>query len=243
MSDIIKAKKKIVILTGAGISTESGIPDFRSPGGLWSIYRTVTIQEFLANEEDRKYYWQYKRESYKNIVKANPNDGHNALVTLEKKGKLQCLITQNIDGLHQIAGNSSNLILELHGTDRQVICLKCSKLYNRDEIQAHLERSDDVPVCDDCGGWLKPATVSFGQNLQPQIIEQAMYESEHCDAFLVIGSSLTVHPAALLPEHAKRSGAWLGILNGDPTPLDSFSDWVCHDPAGQVLQKAINITI
>ncbi len=240
LSDIIKCRKKIVVLTGAGISTESGIPDFRSPGGLWSRYRTVTIQEFLANAEDRKYYWQYKKESYKSIVKAKPNAGHNALVKLEEFGILQRLITQNIDGLHQIAGSDSNLILELHGSDRQVICLHCSKLYDRDEIQSHLEISDDVPLCDDCGGWLKPATVSFGQNLQPQIIEQAMYQSKHCDAFLVIGSSLTVHPAASLPEYAKRSGSWLGILNRDPTPLDSIADWVCHDPAGEVLQRAIN---
>lgn len=233
---IIQAEEKIVILTGAGISTESGIPDFRSPGGVWSRYRMITIQEFLSSHEARVEYWRFKKETYRDFSVAKPNAGHRAIASLEKNGKLSRLITQNIDGLHQDAGNSSEKVIELHGTERKVICLNCSSLYERDAIQHRVENGEDVPLCDKCNGWLKPATISFGQNLVKEVLETAFFESENCRVFLVIGSSLTVQPAASLPEIAKRNGAWLGILNRDPTPLDMIADWSCHQSAGEVLQ-------
>ena len=237
----IQAVKHITVLTGAGISTESGIPDFRSPGGIWSKYRTVTIQEFLASHQARVEYWRYKKGTFKDFHDAKPNIGHDALVELEKTGKLQALITQNIDGLHQLAGNSSRKVIELHGTERFVICLNCGQQYDRATIQEKIEQIDKVPQCDQCNGWLKPATVSFGQVIPKGILDRAYRESETCELFLVIGSSLTVQPASILPMIAKQNGAWLGILNRDPTPFDSLADWICRHSAGEVLNKTFKL--
>ena len=221
------------------MSTESGISDFRSPGGIWSKYKPVTIQEFKAKHENRLKYWQYKKETFEQFHNAAPNSGHNAIVHLEKMGRLRLLITQNIDGLHQEAGNSPEKVLELHGNERVVKCLNCGKAYERVVIQKRLLEGEDVPVCGKCGGWLKPATISFGQELPKKVLERAYRESEKCDVFLVVGSSLTVQPASLLPVTAKTQGAWLGILNRDPTHLDYSADWVCHESAGKVLTSAI----
>lgn len=239
LQDVIDSQDRIVVLTGAGISTESGIPDFRSPGGIWSRYKTVTIQEFLSSNDARKRYWQYKMETYRDFSRASPNSGHHALVKLERDNKLQILVTQNIDGLHQQAGNSADKVLELHGTERYVKCLTCEHRFDRDRIQERVESGEEVPICDSCGGWLKPATISFGQMLPEQVLKRAFLESEKCRAFLVIGSSLSVQPAAMLPEIAKDAGAWLGILNRDPTPLDQLADWVCHSGAGEILSQVI----
>jgi NAD-dependent deacetylase len=235
----IRSAKQIVVLTGAGISTESGIPDFRSPGGLWSRYQPITYQEFLTSKDARRRYWQYRKEIYPEFAAARPNAGHLVLVELERRGKLQALITQNIDGLHEAAGNSPSKIIELHSTERWVACLTCGERWTRVEAQERLEAGEDILLCGKCGGILKPATISFGQSLLETVIRQAFAESEHCEAFLVIGSSLVVHPAAQLPVAAKRRGAWLGILNRDPTPVDGLADWRSRLSAGHVLSAAI----
>ena len=239
LKETIRHAKHIVVLTGAGISTESGIPDFRGPQGIWSKYRMVTIQEFLTSEEARLEYWRYKKETFRDIRNAAPNIGHHALAHLEKIGKLQALITQNIDGLHRLAGNSAEKIIELHGTDRYVVCLDCGQRYDRALIQERIDKIDAVPKCDHCKGWLKPATVSFGQVIPAEILDRAYKESEKCDVFLVVGSSLTVQPASSLPIVAQQNGAWLGILNREPTPVDPLADWLCHQSAGKVLDGVI----
>ena len=241
LKQTIRSAKRLVVLTGAGISTESGIPDFRSPGGIWSKYKTVTIQKFLASHDARVDYWRYKKETFQSFHSALPNIGHNALVELERSGKVQVLITQNIDGLHQQAGNNPDKIIELHGTERVVICLDCGEKYDRECIQERLKSGEDVPMCDRCEGWLKPATVSFGQSIPSEVLDRAYHESQNCDAFLVIGSSLMVQPASLLPVLAKQRGAWLGILNKDSTPQDSLANWVCHHSAGEILSEALDI--
>jgi len=239
LAERIRTVEQIIVLTGAGVSTESGIPDFRSPGGIWSRYQPVTIQEFLADEEARKRYWRHRKEAYPDFAAAQPNAGHRAIAELEAKGKLQLLITQNIDGLHEAAGNSRSKVLELHGTERWVACLSCGERWGRAEVQERLEAGEDAPLCEKCGGFLKPATVSFGQSLPESVLDQAFADSENCEAFLVVGSSLQVHPAAHLPVIAKRSGAWLGVLNRAPTPLDDLADWRSHLSAGEVLSAAV----
>ena len=239
LADAIESVKQLVVFTGAGISTESGISDYRSQGGLWERYKPVTIQEFRADEDARRRYWQRKREIYPTFAAAEPNAGHRAIAELERRGKLQVLITQNIDGLHELAGNSPDRIIELHGTERWVKCLACGKRWTRAEVQERLEAGEDVPVCTDCHGWLKPATISFGQSLEPEVLERAFKESARCEAFLVVGSSLAVQPAALMPAEAKHAGAWLGILNRAETPLDDAADWRCSEPAGAVLEAMI----
>ncbi len=239
LQQLIKTTSRIVVMTGAGISTESGIPDFRSPGGIWSKYRVTRIQEFIASHEARRNYWRYKTAVYPDIESASPNAGHLALVKLEKLNKLQLIITQNIDGLHQKAGNNEKRILELHGTELEVKCLKCHARFDRLSIHQRVLAGDEVPTCDYCCGWLKPATISFGQTLHEAILNRAISESKECEAFLVIGSSLIVYPAASLPEIAKQQGAWLGILNRESTPLDAWADWVCHESIGAVLSEAL----
>jgi len=237
---VLKSVKEMVVFTGAGISTESGIPDFRSPGGIWSRYKPVQFQDFLNSEAARHRYWTYKKETYPDFALAKPNAGHYALVEMGKKGKIGTIITQNIDGLHQEAGNDPDKILELHGTERWVKCLGCNAKYSRHEIQDRLDAGEDIPLCDHCGGLLKPATISFGQSLPQKVLKIAFDESEKCEAFLVIGSSLQVQPAASLPQIAKKNGAWLGILNRESTPLDDLADSRSIGSAGQVLADVIN---
>lgn len=228
-----------MVFTGAGISTESGIPDFRSADGLWSRFQPVTIQEFLYSDDARRRYWQYKRATWPLIAAAQPNPGHRAICELERRGQLQTLITQNIDGLHERAGNTPQLILELHGSEHFVLCLSCGLRIDRTSVQQRLDAGEEIPSCASCGGWLKPATVSFGQSLPAEVLERAFHECTSCEALLAVGSSLSVMPAAQLPVVAKRHGAWLGILNREPTPLDDLADWVCHESAGAVLAEAV----
>ncbi|MDA0837401.1 MAG: Sir2 family NAD-dependent protein deacetylase [Planctomycetota bacterium] len=239
LAEAFRGTDKIVIFTGAGISTESGIPDFRSPGGIWTKYKPVMYSEFLASEDARKRYWIYKKEGFADFAAATPNAGHKAIVELEKRGMLQALITQNIDGLHEAAGNSTPLIFELHGTERWVDCLECGRRYPRAEIQKWLEAGTEVPLCESCNGIMKPATISFGQHLPEDVLTNAVVNCESCDAFLVIGSSLQVQPAANLCAIAKDAGAWVGILNRDKTPYDALVDWRSSESAGAVLSAMI----
>ncbi len=223
--------------TGAGISTESGIPDFRSPGGVWSKYQPVLYQDFLASEKARKQYWLMKKEGYRELKGAKPNAGHRALASLEAAGKIVAIITQNIDGLHQDAG--SKRVLELHGTSRHCVCLKCNERYDPDLIQERLEAAVDVPLCDKCGGLLKSATISFGQALPADVLTEAIELCIRTDLVLAIGSSLVVEPAASLPLQAKQNGARLVILNKTETPLDYVADIVVREPIGETLTQVV----
>jgi len=233
----ITTSKRVVVFSGAGLSTESGIPDFRSPGGVWDKYNPEDFyfQNFIASEAAREKYWQMATEMWEPIKTARPNQAHLTISELERLGKLDCVITQNIDGLHFKAGNSEEKILQLHGTAIFVSCLSCKKRYDRDEIQERIKKGQKAPRCEDCGGLLKPATISFGQSMPEKETQEAYHRSSSCDLFIVIGSSLVVQPAASMPLVAKRSGAKLVIINRDPTPYDDMADLVIHAQAGPTM--------
>jgi len=239
--ELINQSRKVIVFTGAGVSTESGIPDFRSPGGIWQKYdpEDFYYQKFISSEESREKYWQMSREFYEPLKNAQPNAAHKAVVELEKMGKLDCVITQNIDNLHQRAGNSPEKVIELHGTAISVSCLSCRKKYTREEIQARLLKGVRVPKCDECGGILKPDTVSFGQSMPPKETAESFQRARNCDLLIVIGSSLVVQPAASIPLEAKDHGAKLVIINRDPTYHDSYADVVIHGSAGEVMKKIL----
>jgi len=237
VADWILQSQRLVVFTGAGLSTESGIPDFRSPGGVWSRYNPADFdfQNFLASETSREKYWQMATEMYASIREAEPNPAHLAIYGLDRLGKLEVVITQNIDGLHEKAGHDADKIIELHGTALHVSCLNCGKRYNRDEIQERIKQGAKAPACDDCRGPLKPATISFGQAMPERETQEAYRRSAASDLFIVIGSSLVVQPAASLPLAAKRGGARLVIVNRDPTPYDDLADLVIPGQAGRIL--------
>jgi NAD-dependent deacetylase len=219
--------------TGAGVSTASGVPDFRSPGGIWSRYKPVPFQEFVLDPEARRRYWLYKKETYRDFADARPNAAHHALARMESAGRLRAVVTQNIDGLHQDAG--SERVLELHGTNRRVVCIRCAAAWPAAEIQARLLEGCDVPTCDRCGGILKSATVSFGQALPADVLEASFQVAASVDVLLVLGSSLVVHPAASIPMAAAKAGARLVIVNREPTPLDGLAEVVLREPLEEVV--------
>ncbi|RPJ39835.1 MAG: NAD-dependent deacylase [Deltaproteobacteria bacterium] len=241
VADWIRKAQKVIVFTGAGVSTESGIPDFRSPGGVWQKYNPEDFyyQKFISSEASREKYWQMSREFYEPLKNAEPNEAHRAIAQLEKLGKLDCVITQNIDNLHQRAGSSPEKVIELHGTAVSVSCLSCRKKYPREEIQARLLRGARVPLCDACGGILKPDTVSFGQPMPPRETAESFDRARSCDLFIVIGSSLVVQPAASLPLEAKEHGAKLVMINRDPTYHDVYADAVIHGSAGEVMRRIV----
>jgi NAD-dependent deacetylase len=238
---LILISKRIVVFAGAGLSTESGIPDFRSPGGVWDRYdpEDFSFQNFLSSEASREKYWQMATEMYEPMKKAQPNFAHLAIAEMERLGKLDCVITQNIDGLHFKAGNSEDKVIQLHGTAMYVSCLTCSKRYDRDEIQERLRKGLKAPYCDACGGPLKPATISFGQSMPEKETQEAYHRSSLSDLFVVIGSSLVVQPAASMPLVAKRNGAKLVIINRDPTSYDDMADLVIHGQAGPIMDSIL----
>jgi NAD-dependent deacetylase len=231
----------IVVFTGAGMSTESGIPDFRSPGGIWTRYKPEDFiyQRFLASVEARERYWEMSTELYLVLKEAKPNAGHRAIAHLEALGKLDCVITQNIDGLHQAAGNDDGKVIELHGTALAVSCLECGRRYDRDVIQLRIAQGLRAPQCDMCQGPLKPATISFGQQMPERETFEAFRRSRQADLFIVVGSSLVVQPAASLPLVAREGGGRLVIVNRDATSLDSLADLVLQSPAGEVLADVV----
>jgi NAD-dependent deacetylase len=232
---MIQAASRIAAFTGAGISTESGIPDFRSPGGVWDRYRIVTYQEFVASHEARVEYWQMKKELFQEMKDARPNSAHYSLAELEKFGKLQCLITQNIDGLHQDAGNSEERIIELHGTNRKALCIQCSKKWPIHMIQERLDSGEIDPHCDVCRGPIKPATISFGQAMPEDKMNRAVECTSQSDLFLMIGSSLQVEPAASIPSLAHQNGANLIFINRTETCRDHLAAVIFRENAGEVL--------
>lgn len=229
----IKNSTAVVFFTGAGISTESGVPDFRSPGGVWTKYQPVLFQEFLASESARIQHWQLKKATYELFKTVKPNLAHYAIRQFEQREQLLGLITQNIDGLHKIAGTSQEKLVELHGTDRLVTCLKCAKRYDPFDVYENLGEDFTAPTCDACGGFLKSANVSFGQSMPVEAMQRAQAWSEQAEVFIVVGSSLQVQPAASFPVIAKRSGALLAIVNRDATPLDDMADFLYHGGIGE----------
>jgi NAD-dependent deacetylase len=234
--DFVNNSDKIVAFTGAGFSAESGISTFRGAGGLWSKYDPSIYADINNFYRDPTYYWSFFRdERYPVIRKAKPNYGHYALVDLEKRGKLYRLITQNIDGLHQVAGNSE--VIELHGNTRKINCLSCDKTYSMDKIYEKLQK--ELPPRCSCGGVLKPGTILFGEPLPQYSLNMAKLAAKNCDMFMVLGSSLVVYPAASLPRTAKKNGAILIIINIDQTPLDAIADLVINDSASVVLSKLL----
>jgi NAD-dependent deacetylase len=241
IAEFIIESRRLVVFTGAGASTESGIADFRSPGGVWDKYdpEDFYFQRFLASEESREKYWQMSTEMYESLRNAEPSRVHLAIAELEKLDKLDCVITQNIDGLHQKVGNSRERIIELHGTALSVSCLSCRRKYDRDEVQERIREGVKVPRCDDCGGLLKPDTISFGQAMPVQETNEAYKRSFDSDLFIVVGSSLVVQPAASMPINAKQGGAKLVIINRDPTPHDGYADVVINGPAGEAMARVL----
>ena len=238
LARLIQQSRALVAFTGAGASTESGIPDFRSPGGIWTKYTPVMFQDFLASHEARARYWKMHAQMRPAFSNVKPNPTHTVLAELEKQGRLLGLITQNVDRLHHAAGSSEAKVIELHGRNDITKCLSCGLVYDSAEIARLVEKGLDVPVCDDCGGWLKPATISFGQNLIEEDLERAAQWARQADLFLAIGSSLTVHPAASLPWLALQAGAKLVIINAAETPYDLHAHLVINEKSGQVLSAA-----
>lgn len=234
----------VVALTGAGISTESGIPDFRGPQGVWtkdpSAQAMFTIDSYVANPEVRRRAWSNRRDHP--AWSAEPNAGHHALVELERQGKLTAVVTQNIDGLHQRAGNSARTVHELHGTIWQAICLTCEELTAMRVVLDRVDAGEEDPACWTCGGLMKSATISFGQSLDRQVLQAAVTATSNCDVMLAIGTSLQVHPAAALCDVAKQSGARLVIVNASATPYDDQADAVVRDPIGDVLPRLVSAT-
>jgi NAD-dependent deacetylase len=230
---LVQGARSLIAFTGAGISTESGLSDFRSPGGVWDRHRIVTYKEFLESHEARVEYWKMKSGLFQELKAAKPNTAHLALAELERLGRLKCLITQNIDGLHQEAGNRN--VIELHGTNRKAICLGCGNQWLIEEIQARLETGDLDPRCSHCGGLIKPATVSFGQVMPQGELMKAFEAAARADVFLMVGSSLQVEPAASVPREAHRGGAALIFINRTETPLDRLARLIFRENAGDVL--------
>jgi len=234
-AQLLRDARRAVALTGAGLSTESGIPDFRSPGGVWERFRPIEYQEFLANHAARQEHWRYKQATVPTMLRAQPNAAHRALAALEAAGRLLAVITQNIDALHQRAG--SRRVLELHGTNLKAVCLDCEARVAIEVALAQLERGADVPRCTRCRGWLKPATVSFGQALPTEVLREAAELAQASDCFLALGSSLLVNPAASLTGVAKRGGAALVIITLSETPYDTIADVVIHGKLAEVLPR------
>jgi len=237
----IEAARRLVVLTGAGISTESGIPDFRGPQGVWTrnpeAEKQSTIQHYVADPEVRRRAWQSRLDSP--AWEAQPNAGHRALVALERRGKLDTLITQNIDGLHQAAGSSPERVVEVHGTMREVVCLACGERAPMERALARVRAGEEDPPCRTCGGILKSATISFGQSLVAGDIARAERAARQCDLLLAIGTKLSVWPVAGVVPVAKDAGARVVILNAEPTDMDGLADAVLRGSIGEILPRLI----
>jgi NAD-dependent deacetylase len=232
--DWLVAAQRICVLTGAGISTDSGIPDYRGPNGLWTrdpdAEKLVTLSYYVRDPEIRRKAWQMRRDTAADI---HPNAGHRALADLQRQGRLRALLTQNVDGLHQAAGSTG--VQELHGTVHEVECLSCGARTPMAEALARIDAGEPDPDCRDCGGILKSATVSFGQALDADVLDAAAQAAADCDVFLAVGTSLGVYPAAGLVEVAAAHGARVVIVNAEPTPYDGLADLVVREPIGQAL--------
>jgi NAD-dependent deacetylase len=232
---MIEDAQRVAIFTGAGISTESGIPDFRSPGGVWSRMKPIYFQDFVASEEKRREAWDRAFSGRAGWTGKEPNAGHYAVSRLVASGKAHAVITQNVDNLHQNAGVPAERVIELHGNASYATCLECGLRHELADLKALYLATGDLPCCRACDGIVKTATISFGQTVPREALERAEAEALACDLFLVLGSSLVVYPAARLPLIAKQNGAELAILNREPTEQDVVADLVLHDEIGPVM--------
>jgi NAD-dependent deacetylase len=241
VADMVVGAKRVVVFTGAGFSTESNIPDFRGPQGVWSKFDPdeLNLPNFLRSEEIREKYWQVHRLFWEAVKDAKPNSGHYAVTELHNIGKLDCVITQNTDGLHQKSGTPEEKMLELHGTMHWVDCLDCHKRYPRDYAHQKMLTGEKVPRCGECKGILKPATVAYGQSMPVRETNEAVARSSACDLFLAAGSSLVVYPAAQMPLLAKQNGAKLVIINMTDTPHDGHADVVIKEKTGETMAKIV----
>lgn len=236
---MVEEAQRIVFFTGAGISTESGIPDFRSPGGIWTKMRPIDFSDFMRSEEARRETWRRRFATDETMRSAEPNRGHRAVAALIDRGKASAVITQNIDGLHQASGVPATKVIELHGNTTYAHCLDCAERYEIADIRLGFEKTEEPPICVSCGGFVKTATVSFGQSMPPAAMIRAEEETLACDLFISIGSSLVVYPAAGFPEMAARNGTRLVILNREPTGLDPYADLVLHREIGATLGEVV----
>ncbi len=227
-----------VVFTGAGISTESGISDFRSKGGIWDRYKPVYYDDFISSEAARIEYWRQKNELYREMKGARPNPAHAAITDLYRMGRIAAVITQNIDGLHQESGLPDSAVIELHGNTNRVRCIRCDAISSLPEACRRIDEGDLAPECS-CGGYLKPDTISFGQAMPENELNRAIELASHCDVFLVVGSTLVVSPASLLPGYARRAGAYLAIINLSETPYDNVCDALVRQKAGAVLPDIV----
>ena len=242
LAELIERSQRIVAFTGAGVSTESGIPDFRSPGGIWSRMQPIDFRDFINSVDMRREAWRRKAVIDHDFQQAAPNRGHRALAALVARGALGAIITQNIDGLHQASGVAADKVIELHGNGTYASCLDCGRRYELAPIMAAFARDETLPVCADCDGIIKSATISFGQAMPQAAMVRAQAESTACDLFIVLGSSLVVYPAAGFPALAKRRGAKLVIINREATDQDDSADLVVHEEIGAVIGEAVGVT-
>jgi NAD-dependent deacetylase len=241
LAQAIARARRAVVFTGAGISTESGIPDFRSPGGIWTRMAPIDFSDFLSSEEARRETWRRRFEADDTWRNARPNRGHGAIAELVRRGTVAAVITQNIDGLHQASGIPAEQVIELHGNSTYAHCLDCARRFEIADLRVSFERDGSAPVCEACGGWVKTATISFGQAMPVEAMRRAEIETLAANLFIVAGSSLVVYPAAGFPELAKRNGATLVIVNREPTGLDPIADLVLHRTIGETLGVAVGV--
>ena len=241
LANLLRVSRRAVIFTGAGMSTESGIPDFRSPGGIWTKMMPVEFQDYVSDPGARRISWQRRFEMEETWNKLVPNDGHRAVADLVAMGKVSHVITQNIDALHQAGGVPDEKVIELHGNTRYAKCLDCDRRVEIADIRAHFDKHGDAPDCAACGGIVKTATISFGQPMPEKEMARAQAAALACDLMLVLGSSLAVYPAAGFPLLAKRNGAGLAILNRDQTPQDRYADLVLNAEIGPTMRAVIDL--
>jgi NAD-dependent deacetylase len=238
---MIAEAERIVAFTGAGISTESGIPDFRSPGGIWTKYKPIEFGDFLASAEARRESWRRKFASEETMRKATPNAGHRALARLVEEGRMIAVVTQNIDGLHQASGVADDRVIELHGNSTYAACLDCRRRYELDWVREIFAVGERLPHCTACGGIIKTATISFGQAMPEAEMDRAREATLAADFFIVLGSSLVVYPAAGFPILAKRNGSRLAIVNREPTDQDELADLVINAEIGATMGRAVGV--
>jgi NAD-dependent deacetylase len=241
LARLVERSERAVVFTGAGISTESGIPDFRSPAGIWTKMAPIDFESFLASESARCESWKRRFESDSVMREARPNRGHRAVAELVRRGKVATVITQNIDGLHQASGLADDQVIELHGNTTYAHCLDCAARYEIAALRVAFERDGKAPRCTRCDGFVKTATISFGQAMPEEPMRRARDAALSADLFMVVGSSLVVFPAAGFPEIAKRNGAALAIVNREPTHLDSVADSVTRRSIGEALGMVAGI--
>ena len=240
LQDLIEGAGAVAGFTGAGISTESGIPDFRSPESPWMRHKPIPFEAFLRSDEARREAWRRKFAMDDLSRDAQPNRGHFALAALVRRGKMPAILTQNIDGLHQASGVRPDRVIELHGNGTYATCLSCGERHELGPIRSRFEATGLAPACELCGGIVKSATISFGQSLDAAVLRASMHAATTCDVFLTVGTSLQVHPAAGLCDLAKANGAVLVILNDQPTPYDELADLVVREPIGTALPALVD---